>query len=348
MANFKKMNFLSMIVACVWLMSFLTTVHLAAGSVTNETTNNTYADLQEAINAAQSGDALALKGTFIGSFRILSKSIILKTASGEIDFAILDGGGSGRVLEILGPSNANRAQVSLEGLILQNGFASDASSNGGNGGAILGVFVHLNLKNVQIRDNIASATGGGVAALYSGLGMSDSIVSKNIAATGGGINILNSTSLITHSFIVENSDTQGGGGGILSNGSELTLEDSLIGLNVSASVGGGLYNSTGSTAQIKTIINDLSGIKQNQSAKEGAGIYNSATLTLDQTRVVSNVSASRGGGLYNASSAKIATLNECEISENEASSGGGIYSLSRLILNDTDVTNNSPDNIIEQ
>ena len=97
---------------------------------------------------------------------------------------------------------------------------------------------------------------------------------------------------------------------MLSNVSQMTLGDTLIAQNVSNGVGGGLYNSIGSTTTINTVVDDLSGIKANRSNGSGAGIYNFGILRVNKSEIIDfpariayNVSQSRGGGLYNASNA---------------------------------------------
>ncbi|HEY0430722.1 MAG TPA: CSLREA domain-containing protein, partial [Pyrinomonadaceae bacterium] len=82
----------------------------------------------------------------------------------------------------------------------------------------------------------------------------------------------------------------------------------------------------------------------------GAGIWNSGTLTLNSCRVAGNVASSLGGGIYNAGIAgggvpATLTINDSDISNNGAEGGGGIANAavnasSTVTINNSTIANN--------
>jgi len=298
MMIFKKINFFTLFVLVGFLLAGLASVE--AGTATNQRTGTSYPNLQDAIDAATSDDTLSLVGTFTGSFVINNKSLTLEGPTVDL-YATLDGNGVGRVLEIIGNQKDHSLySINLSKLTIQNGSATDASSNRGNGGGILSVYVNLNIFNLSLQNNKATSSGGGIAGLYSNLKIEDSEIQSCQAATGGGINHLNSVSEIINSNISSNTANQGGGGGILSNGSTVIITGTLLEKNSSISlfgVGGGICNSTNSTLNVNT-----SQISKNGADSNGGGLYNESVGTqviLVASLITENVAGLQGGGIYN-------------------------------------------------
>jgi hypothetical protein len=329
-----------------------------AAEVVNVNTSVLYADLQIAIDAAQSGDVLELEGIFIGPFSIFSKSLTLRGAGGSgitsEPQTILDGGGSGPVLTILGEA-ANEVNfpttVLLQNLNIQNGSAE-------NGGGILNVNAQTVLSHVFVINNIANSTGGGITNLLGSLLITEgSRISNNIASNGGGINNYQGYLTISFSEIKENHATVSGGGllsgGISSMVANNTITNTAITGNTIFSTGGflpiggaGMYNGVGSNTQFF-----LCDISNNQANKgDGAGIYNAAILSITTSSLNGNYCVlGNGGGVYNARSGE-ASFRASKITHNitKKKSGGGIYNnRGKLSIKKTIIKSNEPDNIRE-
>lgn len=305
-------------------------------------------DLQQTINAADAGDTLKLRGTFIGSF-IIDKSLTLE---GRKKPAILDGNGTGGVLTIIGQSASaiDQVSVNLKNLIIRNGQAQ-------NGGGILNQFAKLKLDLVTIKNNQATSTGGGIASILGELHIKRSTIKNNSAANGGGgINSLSNTVSLNHSSIINNIAQNGSGGGIVANTSIIDIKHTRILRNQALdffSVGGGIDNEAGSTITISKQCK----IKKNK-ANAGGGIYNAATLTIKDSLILENHALpsstgiqSKGGGLFNAFTGTTTLINST-IEFNEAGSstnlgsGGGVFNNNGQIdLETTRIKHNLPDNI---
>ena len=107
----------------------------------------------------------------------------------------------------------------------------------------------------------------------------------------------------------------------------------ITGGNATVRVGGGIQNGGDLTLTRSTVIG-------NRSASDGGGIYNYGDLTLNATRLTSNTAGGGGGGLFSEGQA---TLNRSSVTGNTAAYGGGILSVNTLVLNQTTVSGNLPD-----
>lgn len=194
--------------------------------------------------------------------------------------------------------------VSISGVTLQNGHATQASVQAGGGVSNAGL---LTLQNCVVTGNLSSYLndwGGGIYNSGS-LTLSNSVVSNN--ATGGhnayGGGIFNQGSLTMVNSTISGNTTYGGGsspghgGGIF--GGNVIASGSTISGN-SAALGGGLYATT-------TVVLTNSTISGNYSDGSGGGLYVASgttglyNVTITQNQANADASGSAvGGGVTNA------------------------------------------------
>lgn len=309
--------------------------------VVNEKTNVVFTNLQDAINAASSGDTLDIKGIFIGPFSV-TKNLILKGRHK----AVLDGACSTTVLTIsTSAAAASPTTVVLENLTIQNGFTE---AFGGAG--ILNIDGNVVLKDCKIINNTTlEGFGGGilnitVSGFVASLTIIDSKIFRNKSQFGGGIANNGGFLDIRNSKIAFNKSVLDGGG-VHSLGGTNTLFNTKIIHNTASRNAGGFGNNVGSL----TTLNKVKIIENK--AVFGGGIFNGSTeivstIILINSKLYKNC-AEEGGGLYNNTGAT-AALNDSKVKKNAAQVGGGILNNTGgiLDLNDTKVTENKPDNIV--
>ena len=218
------------------------------------------------------------------------------------------------------------------------------SGYGAGGGVFVDMRGTFNLYRGEISENTAVFQGGGGVYVYTTgkFTMYDGTITRNTVTLLGESTYSNSTDyggggvLNKGTFIMENgtisdntvipfSDggTQGGGG--VYNTGTFTMENGTItrnqALNYAARTdglgdkdacgnGGGLYNASGATAEIKnaTITKNISSARSNGYDGEGAGIFTKGTLYIGTT-----------------SSSKVEIIdNEAKLGSDELSGGGGV------------------------
>lgn len=256
----------------------------------------------------------------LGQFVITSPVIIQGNGRDE---TIIDANGSSRIFWAEAP-------LKLEGLTLQNGRAS-------SGGAILVVgsssvspFDLLELDNVIIQNNVATAgTGGAIQLSLWNLTIKNSLLQHNSASQrGGALFILlaeNTNALIEDSIVRDNTTTAEFGGGIRGYGGALAMTRTLIEGNTSSSHGGGLFYQDGYFA-----LND-STIRNNVAADgDGGGIRFLNVYALIEGSTISGNRAAQGsgGGIYFSGSfndAPLFLMTNSTVSGNTAFLGGGLF-----------------------
>ena len=209
--------------------------------------------IQNAINAAQSGDTINVaKGTYKENVKI-DKSLTIKGAGATK--TIIDGSNSGSVFSI-GTVNPN-AVVALSDLKITKGSGTSISGSIYGGGIFN--MAKLTVTNCMISENRAYSGGGGIDN-WGGLTVTNSTISGNSADCGGGgifnwdrLTVTNSTisgnsgggicnienAAVSYSAIFGNSADCGGG---IDNGGIATISDSTISGNSADSGGGGINN----------------------------------------------------------------------------------------------------------
>ncbi|MCD0458259.1 choice-of-anchor Q domain-containing protein [Roseiconus lacunae] len=176
------------------------------------------------------------------------------------------------------------SQVSLSGLTIRGGVASDAggmmASDVGDGGAIYNAG-SLQIDQVTLTNNAAAgASGSGGAVMNTGVfvAANSSIVANVANRAGGGIEDASNQSVVLTNVALDNNNAgvgpaataaPGNGGGLHVTGSaSVTISGGTVSGNVAASEGGGLWNSSSGT-----MIVDGTQIEGNEAAT-GGGVFN--------------------------------------------------------------------------
>jgi predicted outer membrane repeat protein len=140
--------------------------------------------------------------------------------------------------------------------------------------------------------------------------------------------------LIDHLVLLDGNGT-GGDGGSVRNITRLTLSNLTINSSQACSGGGLLNDTTGRTILTNVVISGSSGFCA------GGGIYNLGELTADNLSLINNDTATDGGGLYNCECATATLMNSLVSGNTAVDWGGGIFNDGELILDNTDVVDNS-------
>ncbi len=243
-------------------------------------------------------------------------------------------------------------------LILNN--TANSGAGGGIGGGIYnGGGSTLTLAGSTLSGNQASVTGGALYLVAgSSATVLDSEISSNSADSRGAAMIVLSSARVTvsNSRILSNTTpaSAASASGVIYNNGAVTLTGVLVSGNSVAGntdVSGGVYNTGNGTARIlgstfagnrgtrggalynagaMSLVNvTLSGNRaltysinvSTTSSGEGGGVYNSGSLYMTDTDVISNSAASSGGGLWNFTPGA-ATLYNSIVAYNNSPAGG--------------------------
>ncbi|MCA9957668.1 MAG: hypothetical protein KC443_01455, partial [Anaerolineales bacterium] len=267
-----------------------------------------YGSVQQAVDAAQSGDTVQVDGLCLGvntrsngaddvtQTLFVNKNI---TIDGFWNYkttitATLDAVYRGRVLYI-----QSGATVTLTRIILQNGDAATAGNIDGNGGGVWndGTLV---LDRVHVVSSVAQLGGG----IYNdgGLTMERSRITNNTAINGGGLynNIAGAGEAhLTNGNYFHNNEASQHGGGIYQNSGLLFLDGNQLYNNTAANDGGAIYLlDSGDDLEVRNnfIFNNTA------SGNRGGGLFNlnTAVHIWHNTFVINN-----GGGIYSSGAASI-------------------------------------------
>lgn len=172
-----------------------------------------------------------------------------------------------------------------------------ANTASGKGAGINAEHVSLTVNNSSFTENKDSGTflhGGGIAAGYSGLLLSDSSFVRNSADFGGGVWLSSCESTVSHCSFSANTATGGGGAYIFAG--TTTLFDCAFSANTVEGDGGALYHSAN----------------------------NSTSFMLESCVFDRNNAQENGGAVFIANESALPILNSI-FSSNEATYGGAIY-----------------------
>lgn len=239
-----------------------------------------------------------------------------------------------------------------ENIIITN--SNFVGNEGYNGGSIYistrGNVTNFKIKNIKIKNSIASESGGGIYVLAGGISniafeFFNNIISKNrcLNGDGGGMNsqfFSDSSSINIKNCIFNLNQSQDNGGGLFlenihtgqPNFFRTDIYNSKIFQNNAGGYGGGIYTNE-FLKNNETNIKD-SKIFQNKSVSDGGGIYSLVFVNgisgfnIINTTIDSNISTSgSGGGLYlQCGNANTPSLYNSTISNNKAKdNGGGVY-----------------------
>jgi predicted outer membrane repeat protein len=236
------------------------------------------------------------------------------------EVTIMDGGNTGRVLEIA--SGVDSTTI-IRGFTIQNGNAI-------KGGGIFCDNSSPSLENVTLACNSANNRGGGINFRNSpNPRLVNITITGNNAGHGGGIYCGNSNPRLENINI--NGNTAGWGGGIYcSYSSSPILTDATICGNTSGVNGGGIFCHNSSPNLTNVII-----AGNTAESGDGGGIYCWSNMSLVNVAIINN-SATSGGGIFCRQCNP--SLSNVTISGNTANEGGGIacefsnLSLSNVII----------------
>jgi hypothetical protein len=287
--------------------------------VTDALTGQSYTTLQEAVNAASTGDTLKVHGTCEGDTTI-SKSL---TIDGQGQ-ATLDGANDAKnpgVVVVV----SEGATVTLSRVIVTGGHAEGGAAISNLGS--LTVYRTTVTRNEDATNPDCLHCRNGIIGNSGSLTLNRSIVVDNRARGGGTVfSAIKNDGLLTldHSSVTANSVEEG-----ILNDSSLTLDDS----SVTSNRGGGIENVIASaTLNRVTVSHNGGGIYNTSVVDVGGQRPRESSLTLNDSTVSEN-----GGGIGNGLADRL-TLNDSTVTKNEAS---GIYNGGSATLTDSTVTENS-------
>jgi hypothetical protein len=285
-------------------------------------------DLQAAIDAADVGATLQVKGTCVGNF-VIDKTLTLE---GPASKATLDGGGTGTTLRI------DSGSVQLLRLILTGGH--------GDGGGIDN-YGSLTLRRTIVRGNTVegihcSDCGGGILS-WGPLTLQYSRVTGNRAESGGGIFSLDRLTIV-HSVIGWNVGSTGSAAGIEAfNGPTSIVHSTVIG-NRRGFEAVNIVNGPGAISYSKLIGNRVSVAligggtmrvaHSTIQGTQGDGVFSSGRVTI----IASTIEGNEGTGVRNAG---WGAIRRSTISGNTSELGGGIANTGTLRIFRSTVVGNT-------
>ena len=261
--------------------------------IENARTGQRYTTLQEAVNAATSGDTLNVWGVCVGDTKFSATGPAHVSVAGH-GHAVLDGANDaahpGPVVRLQGSFGGAPPYVTISNVTITGGYATGESSG-----------------------------GGGIEAVEANLTLDESIVTGNV---GGGIGNGLSTTTVNDSRVVDNTSPSENGGGIRNEFGTVILNGSIVARNTSGLCGGGIYDRFGTVKVAGSRIdrNTASGngggvcageggsvtlegqseVRQNSASGDGGGVFSRGSLSLEgAAKVVENTAGEHGGGIYN-------------------------------------------------
>jgi hypothetical protein len=251
--------------------------------------------LRAAITAAAAGDTIVFNSSLAGQVIVLTSAQLDITKNLTIDGSALasrisiSGNHAWRVFNLY-----NNASLTLKGVAVINGAASDGAGVAVAGGST------LNLTACLLSGNVASNFGGGVNNNGT-LNMSGCTVTGNQGNWGGGVEN-RATLAITDTTFITNTASSGGAGAETYGGTVTVARSAFINNTVydggTIGSGGGFQSDPGTGNVLLTNVT-FSGNRARGSADDGGGALMSygGTLYLTNVTMMNNYSASHGGGI---------------------------------------------------
>lgn len=238
-----------------------------------------YATVQDAIDDALDGDIVEICGDVHAEhLSVVGKALTLRGVDGA-EATIIDAQGLDRALWV-----SEGADLTIEGVTLQNGFTDETGGNLGCAGATL----HL----------------------------LDVVLAGGAAANGGGIGAAGCTGEVQATTLTGNTARWNGGGAWI-DGHTLDLVNATVLGNGAAQSGGGLF--LRGDGHVRGCTFDA-----NHAALEGGGLYvDDGAGTLEENRFAGNSAGADGGGAYLAAGANVVHGNTF-VSNDAGDEGGGL------------------------
>ena len=224
------------------------------------------------------------------------------------------------------------------GIYLNNGtfkmqggkfYANTATGNGG--GAYLTANCTFTMSGGSLgttgKGKNSAINGGGIYDLGK-FTMTGGSIANNEATTGhGGGAFINTTqaTALSNGTVIGNTAGQNGGGIYVTGGSAVTVSGVSVYDNEATNLGGGLYI-TSSAGNSFTMTGGNIGIEGHPNkAKNGGGVYDLRTFTMNGGSISYNEATTNGGGAF-INTTEVTKLSSGTIGHNTAAnSGGGIY-----------------------
>ncbi|MEX0873317.1 MAG: choice-of-anchor Q domain-containing protein [Actinomycetota bacterium] len=321
----RRKRLISALVAIAAGMSGLVNTPALAADFSPTTTS----ELEEAVALANSNgadDTINLNGT---DFVLVESLTIGPDGGHSITFqgpGTLNGNESVRVLFI-----EDGANLTLEGVTVQNGLADDGSSDD-DGGGIYNDGGTLNITSSTVKNNVADDLGGGIYNDGGTLNITSSTITENGASEdGGGIYAVDTESTITIEMsTVSSNDSDSRGGGIYLDEGKLDLISSAVWDNTGLAVGG-ITNASGMLDITSSTISGNEGV--------GNGSVVGAISNLEGTVTVtsSTISANEGDAGYVGGLANIGGSVSIKASIVAGNVGGGNADCLSVVSNDYNV-----------
>ncbi len=268
-----------------------------------------FATICEALELAAYCDSV-LVGPGIYAESLVMPSGVTLLGSGP-DSTILEGQGSGTVLNIGGRSDASADSSTT--------YVAGFTIRGGGDSGLVIRNASPTIENCVIRDNTSPDRGGGVKLWMSTPTFINCRIEENLAIESGGGVWMDASTSSFHGCMIAGNLSEGVGGGLHTVDAALVLSNSHIEDN-QAFRGGGLYGDGSLTITPDVVFSG------NEASENGGGMY----LTLHEDRelvgmkIVENFAGGEGGGIYIHSSSMHSNLfSELLFARNEASLGGG-------------------------
>lgn len=275
--------------------------------------------------------------------------------------ATAGGGGiyfsTGTTNKVLSGTISNNTSLKAGGVFILNCTAdlSNITVTGNHAGSIGGAFVMMgnttvvNMKNMEIRDNISDATGGvAVIQNYAVLNMEDCTVIGNAAKTTGGLYFSNPTyGNLKNVELSENTSNTAGGALYVSKNCPVVLENCTLRANSSENSGGAAYTKGRIELNNCKVLDNISG-KNGGAVGSGpsasAFLSDNAGIRASNTIFSGNQAAELGGAVYNHRGCPT-ELTGCTFTDNTAAKeGSAIYADGRFGLTDASITGNKSEN----
>jgi predicted outer membrane repeat protein len=309
----------------------------AASAIENLTTNDKFASIQAAIEAAVNGDVIEIPpGTYHEHLDLKGKSITLSSLSGDPNDTLIDGrfidtsGGPGVLTTLDGAvarcTSGEDPNTVLDGLSISNGNGYFAAAGDRQGGGLYVDGADPTIDNCIFTVN--NATRGGAAYLRASLStFTNCYFILNTASNyAGGVYLINNSQITVNSSVFQQNTATTNAGAVLNVDSELTLFDCLFDTNsATVSDGGALYNNGGTTTVTACTFID------NTAGDQGGAIVSADTgnnVQILNSSFIDNSAAQDGGAIMNVSNSDGAIV-DCTFTGNIADldDGGAIFNL---------------------